>query len=392
MNKKVDRKLISRARKILREVPLIDGHNDIPWQFRKRANNNLELIDFADDTSRLNPPMRTDIPRLRAGCVGAQFWAVYLPPTLTGSELVNATLEQIELIHHLVRRYSEVLELALCATDIERIHSKGKIASLIGIEGGYIINNSTDMLKLLYDKGVRYLTLTCSHNTEWADSATDTPRHNGLTQFGRKVIKEMNRFGMIVDLSHCSEQTIHDALDVSEAPVIFSHSATRALVPHPRNVSDEVLKRISSRSDVVMIPFVPYFVSDKVHTHFLEAEEERARLFAKYPENQARVEEEMKQWLIKHPLPQATITDVANHIDYVREVAGIDHVGIGSDFDGFIGTTKGIEDVSCYPALIAELLRRGYTRTEVKKVAGLNFLRVFREVETIAKQIQHREP
>ncbi|MCD6386042.1 membrane dipeptidase, partial [Candidatus Sumerlaeota bacterium] len=234
------------------------------------------------------------------------------------------------------------------------------------------------------------MTLTCSHNTDWADSATDKPRHNGLTQFGRRVIAEMNRLGMMVDLSHCSEQTVQDALDVSESPVIFSHSATRALTDNPRNVSDDVLKRLSCRGDVVMIPFVPYFVSEKVYTHFLEADSERRRLAALFPNDQARVEEEMALWLSKHPPPRATLSDVADHIDHVREVAGIDHVGIGSDFDGFTGTTDGLEDVSCYPSLLAELLRRGYTHAEVKKVAGLNLLRVFSEAETVAKRLQHK--
>jgi len=385
-----DKALLKKARQILKEVPLIDGHNDTPWQYRDRVNNRLDAIDFADGTGHLEPPMHTDLPRLRAGGIGGQFWSVYVPVDLEGAAAVQATLEQIDLVHRLVARYPDDLELALTADDIVRIHGQGKIASLIGLEGGYSINNSLAVLRQLYRAGARYMTITHWNNIDWADAATDTPEHGGLTAFGKEVIKEMNRLGMLVDLSHVSPATMHDSLDVTEAPVIFSHSCARALCDYPRNVPDDVLERIKKNGGVVMVTFAPGFVS-KEALHYLAAEgAERARLKGLFPHDTTAVDAGMASWREVHTMPPVPLAEVADHIDHVRKVAGIDHVGIGADFDGISATPVGLEDVSAYPALLVELLGRGYSEGEVKKVAGLNLLRVFRQAEKLAAELQSK--
>ena len=382
--------LIAQARAILKQVPLIDGHNDVPWQYRKRVHNRVEDIDLAKSTAGLDPPMHTDIPRLRAGGVGGQFWSVYVSADRKGPNAVQATMEQIDVVHRLVARYPGDLALALTADDIERIHGAGKIASLIGLEGGHSINNSLGALREFYRAGARYMTMTHSQNTDWADASTAPPVHDGLTPFGREVVREMNRLGMLVDLSHVAPKTMHDLLDVTRAPVIFSHSSARAVTDHPRNVPDDVLKRVRKNGGLVMVTFVTGFVNEARRQHWALESAEEERLKSLYPHDVAAVESGLTAWQAAQPPPPVTIRDVADHCDHIRAVAGSDHLGIGSDFDGISTTPEGLEDVSTFPVLIAELLRRGYSEQEVKNVAGLNLLRVFRAAEKAAARLQRK--
>ena len=375
---------LAEVRRLLREAPLIDGHNDLPWQYRKHSND-FSAIDLRHDTSKLSPPLITDIPRLRAGGVGAQFWAVYVPPEPGGPTAVQMMFEQIDVVHQMVARYPETFELALTAADVERIHRQGRIASLIGLEGGHAINNSLAVLRMTYALGARYLTLTHIKNTDWADAAFDKPVHHGLTPFGEEVVREMNRLGMLVDLSHVTDETMRAALKVARAPVVFSHSSAWAVCNSPRNVPDDVLKLTARNGGLVMVCFLPGYVTERGRLAMAAAGAERERLRKLYPDDTERVRREMDGWHQTNPSPhEASLNDVADHIDHIRKVAGIDHVGIGSDFEGFDGTTDGLEDVSCYPALLAELMRRGYTGEEIKKLAGLNLLRVMREVEKVS--------
>jgi membrane dipeptidase len=372
--------LLARARKLHAEAPLVDGHNDYPWEVRERANRDLAGLDI----SRPQPSLQTDLARLRAGGVGAQFWSVYVPASYAGDRAVTATLEQIDIVHQMVKRYPRDLELALTAADIERIHGARKVASLIGVEGGHSINGSLGVLRMLCRLGARYMTLTHALNTPWADSGTDEAEHDGLTPFGREVVREMNRLGMLVDLSHVSPATMEDALDTTKAPVIFSHSSARALVDVPRNVPDAILRRLPANGGVVMVSFVPDFTSKEMAAWAEDDEREAARLTALWPKAPDRARREREQWRAAHPAPAATLEQVADHIDHVRRVAGIDHVGLGSDFDGITRTPRGLPDVSSFPALTAELLRRGYTDEDAKKVIGSNVLRVMKRVETAA--------
>jgi membrane dipeptidase len=379
---------LAQVRQLLREAPLIDGHNDLPWQCRKHSND-FNAIDLARDTSQLSPPTVTDIPRLRAGCLGAQFWAVYVPPVPAGPTAVQMVLEQIDLVHRMVARYPETFELALAAADVERIHHQGKIASLIGMEGGHSINNSLATLRMTYALGARYMTLTHVKNNDWADAAGDKPRHHGLTPFGEEVVREMNRLGMLVDLSHVTDETMRAALKLSRAPVIFSHSATWALCHSPRNVPDDVLATTARNGGVVMVCFLPGYLTERGRIAMDAREAEKTRLLKLYPQDSARYKKARAAYNRRHSSPdEATLSDVADHIDHVRQVAGLDHVGIGSDFDGFEGPPLGLEDVSCYPALLAELMRRGYSAEDVKKVAGLNLLRVLRAAEKVAAELK----
>jgi len=383
-----DNARLAEVRKLLREAPLIDGHNDLPWQYRKHGND-LAAIDLAGDTNKLKPPLITDIPRLRQGSVGAQFWAVYVPPVPGGPPAVQMMFEQIDVTRRMVAHYPETFELALTAADIERIHRQGRIASLIGLEGGHCINNSLAVLRMAQGLGARYLTLTHTRNTDWADAAGDKPQHHGLTPFGEEVVRELNRLGMLVDLSHVTDETMRAALKVSRAPVIFSHSSVRALCNSPRNVPDDVLKLTARNGGVVMICFLPGYLTERGRIAMAASDAEKGRLRKLYPDNSARFKKAMAAWHRRHPsLHEASLGDVADHIDHVRKVAGIDHVGIGSDFEGFDGAPDGLEDVSCYPALLAELMRRGYTKEELKNLVGLNLLRVLKQVEKVSAQLK----
>jgi membrane dipeptidase len=382
-----------RARAILKEVPLIDGHNDVPMQYRARVMYDLDKLDLAGDLSKANPPMHTDIDRLRKGLVGAQFWSVYVSVNYHGATAVQATKEQIDFVRLINERYPETFELALTADDIVRIHRDGKIASLIGMEGGHSINNSLAVLRQFYELGARYMTITHWRNTDWADSATDDPVHNGLTEFGREVIREMNRLGMIVDLSHVSPKTMHDVLDVTGAPVIFSHSSAYTVTRHVRNVPDDVLKRLPDNGGVIMVTFVPTFISNEVRTYSDRLDRERNRLNREYPNNETMVRNKIAGWRKENPAPLSTLQQIADHIDYIRDLIGVEHIGIGSDFDGITMVPEGLEDVSKFPYLFAELLRRGYSEEDLKKIAGLNVLRVMRENKRIGDVLrEEREP
>lgn len=384
---------LAEVRQLLRQVPLIDGHNDVPWQYRKRTSNDFSALDLAHDTATLKPAMHTDIPRLRAGGLGGQFWSVYVPVKLSGAAAVQATLEQIDVVHRLCVRYPETFELALTADDVERIHRKGKIASLIGMEGGHSIDNSLATLRMMYRLGARYMTLTHVKNTDWADAAGDVAKHHGLTSFGEDVVREMNRLGMLVDLSHVTDDTMRAALRVAKAPVIFSHSSARAVCDHVRNVPDDILRLTATNGGVVMVCFLPSYVTEIDRKDGELARVERDRLVELHGEDVEKINAGMTAWRQAHPDPNAaTLSDVADHIDHIRKVIGVDHIGVGGDFDGFTGGVKGLEDVSKYPDLLVELLRRGYSKNDLKKIAGLNVLRALRGAERIAKELQATAP
>jgi membrane dipeptidase len=371
---------------------LIDGHNDLPWELRQDFKGDLNGIDLSQDNRNHQPPWPTDLPRLREGRVGGQFWSVYVPSSPTNADPVVAVLEQIDLVHRMIARYPGDLELALTADDVKRIHKKGKNASLIGMEGGHSIGNSLGVLRATYALGARYMTLTHMQNNDWADSATDKPVHNGLTPFGESVVREMNRLGMLVDLSHVSDATMAAALRISKAPVIFSHSSARAVCGHERNVPDDILRQVATNGGVVMVTFVPEYLTEVDRADETVMHKERDRLRKIYPGDEAKVKAEIKVWRVTHPDPRkATLLDVADHIDHIRQVAGIDHVGIGSDYGGFSNPPPGLQDVSCYPVLLAELLKRNYSRDDLKKVAGLNVLRVLRQAEKVAAELSRHE-
>lgn len=375
---------LDHARRLHRQIPLIDGHNDLPW--RMRGLNRSDPLSL-DITKRLAEG-QTDIPRLREGGLGAQFWSVYVPATLTGKEAVDTTRDQIHLVYKLCKKYPDTFEVAWSANDVERVFRNGKIASLIGMEGGHSINGSLETLREFYKLGARYMTLTHSRNTPWADSATDTPQHQGLTKFGEDVVKEMNRLGMLVDLSHVSPATMHDTLDVAKVPVIFSHSGAFGVCPHPRNVPDDVLKRLKANGGVVMVViFRPY--TSKAYHEWQQRRTEYRRGLDRQAVGAEVIAQRARQWERDNPAPEATLSQVADHIDHVRKVAGIDHIGIGSDFDGG-GGVKGLEDVSKFHDLTAELLRRGYRDEDVKKILGLNVLRVMRDAEAFARRSSPR--
>ncbi|MBW8876257.1 MAG: dipeptidase [Acidobacteria bacterium] len=387
-----DPALVERARRLLDRVPLVDGHNDLPWEYRKRVQNHLEKIDLRAGTTKLDPPLHTDIPRLRRGGIGGQFWSVYVPVEIPGADAIQAVMEQIDDVHRLAERYPDTFEVARTAADVERIHHAGRIASLIGMEGGHSIHNSLAALRLLYAAGARYMTITHSKNTDWADSATDEPRHGGLTRFGEEVIREMNRLGMLVDLSHVSAETMKKALAVAQAPVIFSHSSARALDAHPRNVPDDVLKLLPANGGVVMVSFVPTFTSEAVRAWNADQDAAETRLKTLNPGDPDAVKKGLEAWRAQHPAIRATLEQVADHVEHVRKLAGIDHVGIGSDFDGITSVPLGLEGVDTYPALLAELLRRGWTDEDVAKLAGRNVLRALGQAEQVAQRLQKERP
>lgn len=375
--------LLERARAIHKQVPLVDGHNDFPWEVREKSAGNVDARDMRDRVAG-----HTDIARLRQGGLGGQFWSVYVPSSLQGQAAVTATLEQIDIVHRMMRKYPDTFELAHTAADIERIFKSGRIASLIGMEGGHSIDSSLGTLRMMHRLGARYMTLTHNGNTPWADAASDKPVHGGLSPFGESVVREMNWLGMLVDLSHVSPDTMADAIRVSEAPVIFSHSSARALTNVPRNVPDEILRELPKKDGVVMVTFVPGFISQAVADHGATANAETARLRALPGATDDSVAKGTEAWRQANPAPPATLADVADHIDHIRKVAGIDHVGIGGDFDGITTVPQGLEDVSTYPALTAELLRRGYSDQDVKKILGLNILRVMKKAEDAAARLQ----
>ncbi len=375
--------LLAHARRLLREEPVIDGHNDLPDALRTKANGDPGALDLM----QRQPDLMTDIPRLREGGVGGQFWSVYVPVERKGADAVSATLDQIDIVYRLVARYPATFELARTADDIERIERSGRIASLIGVEGGHCINSSLGVLRMFYRLGARYMTLTHSSNTPWADSSTDTPEHNGLTSFGEDVVREMNRLGMLVDLSHVAPTTMEAALRVTRAPVVFSHSSARALVDHPRDVPDRVLAELPRNGGVVMVTFVPGFVSRDVHD-YTERESARQKQLADALSEPAAVQRAMTDWHRENPEPRATLTQVADHIDHIKAVAGIDHIGLGSDFDGITSVVSGLEDVSTFPQLVRELLRRGYRDDEIRQITGRNILRVMRRAEEVARTLQ----
>ncbi|MGD8439144.1 MAG: dipeptidase [Holophagae bacterium] len=383
--------LEATVREVLRQVPLIDGHNDAPWAIRERVANHLANFDFTDTTD-LDDPMQTDLTRLRAGGVGGQFWSVWVPVDLPPGDAVMTVLEQIDLVHRLVQRYPDELELALTADDIVRIHADGRIASLIGMEGGHSIANSLAVLRQMYALGARYMTLTHWSNTDWVDAATDAPEHDGLSPFGEIVVKEMNRLGMLVDLSHVSAAAMRDVLDVTRAPVIFSHSSAAALNPHPRNVPDDVLRRMPANGGVVMVNFGSYFIDPKITERHAAYKAEELRLETLNPGDPQAVKDGMKAWLERNPLWTVPLAELADHVDHIRDLAGVDHVGLGSDYDGIGALPAGMEDVSGYPTLLVELMRRGWSREDIAKLAGLNILRVMRDAERVAAELQKIEP
>jgi membrane dipeptidase len=387
-----------RVEQVLLRTPLIDGHNDLPWEIRERYKSDFSAIDLASDTHHLpvgvdQAAMMTDIPRLRAGHVGAQFWSVWIPVEVQGFQAVQMTLEQIDLVKRMAARYPTDFAMAYTAADIRRIHKSHKVASLIGIEGGHQINNSLAVLRQMYDAGARYMTLTHTTNTPWADSATDSPAHHGLTPFGIDVVKEMNRVGMLVDLSHVSPDTMKAALAASQAPVIFSHSSARALDDHPRNVPDDILRALAVNGGVVMVNFAPGYVS-AARNHWQAdraAEQTRfnsppyAGLYIGQPD---RAKAALAEWEAQHPRPITTLAQVADHIEHVRQVAGIDHVGLGSDFDGIPDAPVGLEGVDRYPALLEELMRRGWSDADIAKLAGENLLRAMAAAEQVSLKLR----
>jgi len=351
--------LDERVAALLRETPLIDGHNDVAWQLRKRARNQLSALNLAESTK--DKSMHTDIERIRAGGLGGQFWSVYVPASLGPSEAVQATLEQIDVVKRMARRYPETFELAFSAEELVAAHKRGKVASLIGMEGGYSMGHSLGVLRQLYELGARYMTLTHSKTLPWADSATDEPQHEGLSPFGEEVVREMNRLGMIVDLSHVSADTMRDALKISEAPPLFTHSGARGVCDHPRNVPDDVLKTLKDTDGVVMVVFLP---------SYLKCGADGAG----------------------EGSPKTSIDDVIAHIDHIKRVAGVEHIGLGGDYDGMRHAPHGLEDVSGYPNLLKALLERGYSEAELRGIMGENALRVMRKVEAVATRLKSRVP
>ncbi|MET7601226.1 dipeptidase [Streptomyces avermitilis] len=374
---------LERARELLTEFPVVDGHNDLPWALRSQVRYDLDARDIATDQ---RAHLHTDLPRLREGGVGAQYWSVYVRSDLPGA--LTATLEQIDCVRQLIARHPEDLRGALTAADMEAARAEGRIASLMGAEGGHSIDNSLAALRGLYALGVRYMTLTHNDNIAWADSATDVPAVGGLSEFGREVVREMNREGMLVDLSHVAATTMRDALDTTAAPVIFSHSSARAVCDHPRNIPDDVLERLPGNGGVAMVTFVPKFVLQAAVDwtaaadgnmrangfHHLDTTPEAMKVHRAFEET--------------HPRPVATVSTVADHLDHMREVAGVDHIGIGGDYDGTAFTPEGLNDVSGYPNLLAELLDRGWSSTDLAKLTWQNAVRVLGAAEDVARDLQ----
>jgi len=373
--------LTEEAAAIHRDALLIDGHNDLPYALREKDGTTFRNIDL----TRPQPRFHTDIARLKKGNVGAQFWSAWVPvDTVKKGTAVRMTLEQIDVIHEMVRRYPGAFEMASGTADIRRIHKSGKIASLIGVEGGHSIDNSLGVLRDYYRLGVRYMTLTHSESLDWADSATDAPRAHGLSPFGEQVVLEMNRLGMLVDLSHVSPETMKAALKVTKAPVIFSHSSARGVADHPRNVPDDVLKLVKANNGVVMVNFYSGFIVPEGARAMRRMFEVAREFKKKYPDD-AQYKEALKAWVKENDYPAGSIQTIADHIDRIVKVAGIDHVGLGSDFDGITKTPHQMDDVSCYPLLTQELLNRKYTKEQIHKILGENLMRVFADAEKVSR-------
>jgi membrane dipeptidase len=377
-----------RIDRILKKTPLIDGHNDIAEQLSENYKRNIEGLASGTDQRQPNPLM-TDMARLHQGRVGGQFWSVYINGELTGDAAIRETIEEIDIVRRMIEAYPKDLELARTADDVERIHKTGRVASMIGVEGGRQIGDSLAALRQFYNLGARYMTLTHNQTTEWADSATDDPKYGGLSPFGLKVVHEMNRIGMLVDLSHVSADTMKDAIAASKAPVIFSHSSARGLVGHLRNVPDDVLQLLPANGGVVMVNFVPDFVSDEVWRWGAEKNAEEARLKVFHRNSKAEVEAGLKTWEAGHPRPPVTVSAVADHIEHVAKVAGYDHVGLGGDFDGIPYTPEDLTGVQDYPKIFAELIRRGWSDENLAKLAGGNVLRALRRAEAIAASMKN---
>ncbi|MBM3788788.1 MAG: membrane dipeptidase [Acidobacteria bacterium] len=379
---------LEHARALHRQVPLIDGHNDLPWKYHELVNRDISRIDISVEQRQVH----TDIPRLRAGGVGGQFWSVYVPASVPGADAVLATMEEIDTVYRLAQRYPETFEIARSAREVEHSFSTGKIASLIGMEGGHSIHNSLAALRMFYALGVRYMTLTHGRSIDWADSATDDERAGGLTEFGREVVREMNRLGMLLDLSHVSPRAMHQALDESRAPIIFSHSNARALCDHPRNVPDDVLRRLPENGGMIMVTFVPHFTSEEARRYSERRDREEARLAEVPGSSGESVEAGLAAWDQANPAPRARLDQVADHIDHIRKIAGIGHIGIGSDFDGIRSVIEGLEDVSKYPNLTAELIRRGYSDTDIFQILGRSLLRVLSRAEAVSRELRAERP
>ena len=369
------------ARRIHARAPVVDGHNDLPWELREKWGSDPRHGDLREP----QPQFQTDLQRLRRGGVGAQFWSAFVPFDAERSTLVTF-LEQIDLIRRMAAAYPDELEMADRAADVDRIRAAGRIACMIGVEGGHAIDDSLGVLRLFHALGVRYMTLTHNETTSWADAATDVPRHGGLSPFGEEVVREMNRLGMLVDLSHVSVETMRDALRVSAAPVICSHSSAAALVDHPRNVPDEILRAIAANGGVVMVNFFPGFVVPSAAAVVRQALAHRRELRARGLSG-AELSQAMEEWRVRHPMERGGLKDVCDHLEHVARVAGIDHVGLGSDYDGIPTTPVGLEDASCFPAITGELLARGFTAGEIEKLLGGNVLRALRAAEAVAARM-----
>lgn len=381
-------KALQHARKLLDGTILVDGHNDLPWEIRTNREHprDVEAYDL-----RSRAPGHTDLARLAEGRVGAQFWSIYVPGEVKDSGYARFQLEAFDIARRMIARYPERFALALTADDIVQARSKGRIASLLGMEGGHAIENSLGALRSYYDLGARYMTLTHNVTLDWADAAQDEQRHGGLTAFGREVVREMNRLGMFVDLSHVSPSVMSQVLDSSAAPVIFSHSSARALTDHKRNVPDSILARLPKNGGVVMVTFVESFVSEEVRLASV-AEDSVVELIRSETTDSAQRRARMREYRAAHPMPRATLAQVADHIEQVRRVAGADHVGIGSDFDGIDRGPVGLEDVSKFPDLFAELIRRGWSDADLKQLAGGNLLRAMRQMEGAASRLRAQRP
>ena len=386
----LDPAVAKRIDRILKRTPLIDGHNDLPGELREKYGSRVD--NLARGTDQLDQPLMTDIARLRAGRVGGQFWSVYIPASVTGPDAIQMTVEQIDLARRMIDAYPNDLQFARTADDIVRAHRKGLVASLIGMEGAHQIGDSMAALRRFYDLGARYMTLSHNKTNAVADSATDDPRHAGISPFGEQVIGEMNRLGMLVDLSHVSAPAMKGALRLSRAPVIFSHSNAFALNPHPRNVPDDVLRLLPANGGVVMVNFYPVFLSPEARLWSVARAMEEARLKAWYPFSSSSVTEQLAAWEAKTPRPPVPLSVVADHIDHIAQVAGHDHVGLGGDLDGVPYTAEGLEGVDDYPRLFAELIRRGWSDENLAKLAGGNLLRVMRRAEAVARSMKDMPP